>query len=150
MVCPELLQLPPGQVVANGGALDGSGRVEGISSSASAAIPHDYVTTDADRLTLSWESRRQTTGRRWRTTSKRRNSSLEGGRVIGVRAIDRPVHRKAGACGSSAINYRRRRGPVAGHVRVPHLASTCWKAMNLKSPIGARQISRSAMGERPP
>jgi glycerol-3-phosphate dehydrogenase len=143
---PELLQLPPGQVVANGEALDGLGVSKNFSA-ASAAIWYDYVTTDADRLTLSWGIAASNHGAALANYVEATELILEGGRVIGVRAIDRLVHRKLDLAARLVINATG--GAVDRLLGTSGLASGVHmlKAMNL---VTIRSAPDIALGGRGP
>src|SRR5262249_22727731 len=85
----ESLRLPSGRVVAGGEALNGWGVAENGRVAAHAAAWYDYVTTDADRLTLSWGIAAANHGAALANYLEAAELVVEGGRAIGVRTIDR-------------------------------------------------------------
>lgn len=143
----ESLQLPAGQVVAEAEALngfDGSLR-DGIKGRAAAW--YDYVTTDADRLTLAWGIAATLYGASLANYVDATSLILEGGRAIGVQATDRLSGRKleiaarlvVNATGGAVDRLLGASGLVFG---VPLL-----KAMNL---VTNRAAPAAALGARGP
>ena len=108
--------LPPGTLCRRHGALDGFGAWP--KPPARAAVWYDYVTTDADRLTLSWGIAAANHGAVLANYLEATELIVEGGRAIGVRAADRLANRKMEIARSLVDQrHRRRRGPVAGRFR---------------------------------
>ena len=86
---PESLQLPPGQVVSRVEFADRFGGGHAAITAAHAASWFDYVTTDADRLTLSWGLAAASHGATLANYVEATALAVEGGRVIGVHAKDK-------------------------------------------------------------
>src|SRR5262245_40215062 len=85
----KALQLPPGEVVAASEAMNGLAAWLDVRSAKNVAAWYDYVTTDADRLTLSWGIAAANQGATLANYLDATEIIVEGGRAIGVRATDR-------------------------------------------------------------
>ena len=127
-----------------------------------AAAWYDYVTTDADRLTLSWGIAAANHGAVLANYLEATGLIVEGGRAIGVRATDRLANRRLGHRGPPGHQrHRRRRGPVAGRVRSrvgrPDVKGhesrhqpTCARRGDRRTrTVGAHVVRRAMEGARP-
>ena len=142
---PERLQLPAGQVVP-GAALNGLGGSKDPSPK-HAATWYDYVTTDADRLTLSWGIAASNHGATLANYVDATELTLEGGRAIGARATDRLSGREVEIAARLVINATG--GAVDRLLGASGLTSgvAMLKAMNL---VTNRVEPRVALGGRGP
>ena len=143
----EQLQLPAGQVVACGEALNGFDESLRDGVSGQAAAWYDYVTTDPDRLTLAWGIAAARHGASLANYVEADSLVLEGGRAIGVHATDRASGRKLEIAARLVINATggavdRLLGASGLVFGVPML-----KAMNL---VTARVAPAAALGARGP
>ena len=91
---PASHRLPPGRVVSRSEAID---RFPGLQRRGltGAATWYDYVTVEADRLTLSWAIAAAGTGAVLVNYVEAEAPIVDGRRVIGVRATDRPNGRRS-------------------------------------------------------
>jgi glycerol-3-phosphate dehydrogenase len=142
---PESLRLPAGHIVAGAEVPD-----EFLGSrtrSASAAAWYDYITTDADRLTLSWGIAAANYGAVLANYLEATGLIVEGGRAIGVRAIDRLANRGLDIAARLVINATG--GAVDRLLGASGLASgvPMLKAMNL---VTNRTPPEAAIGGRGP
>lgn len=90
---PASHRLPAGQVLSPGEAIARFPALRGLSMTA-AAVWHDYVTTEADRLTLSWGLAAAAHGATLTNYVEGTALRLDGTRAVGVAAIDRPSGRR--------------------------------------------------------
>jgi glycerol-3-phosphate dehydrogenase len=143
---PEGLRLPAGQVVSGAAALNGLGVAKGLSAG-KAATWFDYVTTDADRLTLSWGLAAANHGAALANYVDATELIVEGGRAIGVRATDRLSGRPMEIASRLVINATG--GAVDRLLGASGLTSgvAMLKAMNL---ITNRSAPDIALGGRGP
>ncbi|HEX7795667.1 MAG TPA: FAD-dependent oxidoreductase [Vicinamibacterales bacterium] len=143
----ESLQLAGGQVVTRSEALTGFDESLRNGTTGHAATWYDYVTTDADRLTLAWGIAATNHGASLANYVEATSLILEGGRAIGARATDRLSGRKleigarlvVNATGGAVDRLLGASGLVFG---VPVL-----KAMNL---VTNRVAPAAALGARGP
>jgi glycerol-3-phosphate dehydrogenase len=142
---PESLRLPSGRVVAGAEVVDGFGGLR--RPPASAAAWYDYVTTDADRLTISWGIAAANHGAVLANYLEATGLIVEGGRAIGVRAIDRLANRGLDIAARLVINATG--GAVDRLLGASGLASglPMLKAMNL---VTSRPAPVAAIGGRGP
>ena len=147
---PESLRLPAGHIVAGAEVPD-----EFLGSrtrSASAAAWYDYITTDADRLTLSWGIAAANYGAVLANYLEATELIVEGGRAIGVRAIDRLANRGLDIAARLVINATG--GAVDRLLGASGLASgvPMLKAMNLVTnrtpPRGGNRRTSCRQGAR--
>ncbi len=141
---PESLWLPAGEVVS---AEHAAARFPALGGQpcAGAAVWYDYVTTEADRLTLSWALAAARFGATLANYVEAVSLATDGSRVVGAEAIDRtdgsPLTISARivvcACGSHVEKLFR---PLGLRVHAPFL-----KAMNL---VVARPADSAAIGGR--
>jgi glycerol-3-phosphate dehydrogenase len=90
---PATHRLPAGQVLDPREATARFPALQGLSMTA-AAVWHDYVTTEADRLTLSWGLAAVAHGATLANYVEGIALRLDGARAAGVAAIDRPSGRR--------------------------------------------------------
>jgi len=85
---PEPLRLPAGHVLS---ADEARRRFPALGESAThgAAVWHDYVTTEADRLTLAWGLAAARAGATLSNYADATSLRVDGSRVIGARVVDR-------------------------------------------------------------
>jgi glycerol-3-phosphate dehydrogenase len=100
---PSSLHLPPGRVVSRPQAIE---RFPGLRRQGliGAAIWHDYVTTEADRLTFSWAIAAAEHGAILANYVEASAPLLREGRVVGVRALDRVSGREMDVAAALTIN----------------------------------------------
>ena len=141
----ESLRLPSGRVVAGAEALVRFGGWR--KPPARAAVWYDYVTTDADRLTLSWGIGATNHGAVLANYLEATGLIVEGGRAIGVRAADRLANRTLDIAARLVINATG--GAVDRLLGASGLASgvPMLKAMNL---VTSRPAPGAAIGGRGP
>jgi glycerol-3-phosphate dehydrogenase len=144
---PPPLQLRPGRVVAAAEALNGASVWQKELGAARAAAWYDYVTTDADRLTLSWAIAAANHGASLANYLVADEVVVEGGRAIGVRATDRLTSRTVNIAGRVVINATG--GAVDRLLGASGLKSgvSMLKAMNL---VTSRNAPDIAVGGRGP
>ncbi len=124
------LCLPPGRVVSKDEAIR---RFPGLRRPAmtGAAVWHDYVTPESDRLTFSWAAAAATHGAVIANYVEAVSLIAEGGRVRGVRARDLVNHREFEIGATSTVNAT---GPAIDKLLEPLGLATgmpLLKAMNL-------------------
>lgn len=143
---PDSLRVPAGRVIKGIPALNGLGpgrhRVF-----ANAAVWYDYVTTDADRLTLSWALAAANHGAVLANYLEANALILEGGRAIGIRATDRRTDRRIDIGARLVVNATG--GAVDRLLAASGLSSgvPMLKAMNL---VTSRPAADVAVGGRGP
>ena len=136
---PAGLELPAGRVISRAQAID---RFPGLRRQGltGAAVWHDYVMSEADRLTFSWAIAAHGHGAVLANYVEAEDLIVESGNVAGVRAVDRrngrpfPI-RAAVTVNASAGGFR---PPAAGKPPQPLL-----KAMNL---VTTRDAGDEALG----
>lgn len=143
---PASLQIPPGRVVSRRDVLD---RFPGLESRGltGAAVWHDYVTLEPDRLTLAWGIGAAAHGAVLANYVEATGLLREGPRVAGVRAVDRRSGREIEVGGRMTINAT---GGEMDRLLAGSGASTglqLLKAMNL---VTRRNAGESALGARSP
>jgi len=84
---PASLRLPPGEVLGRDAAVERFPALAGIPLEG-VAVWHDYVTTDADRLTLAWGLAAAAYGAVLANYVEATALTIEGGRATGVTATD--------------------------------------------------------------
>jgi len=136
---PPGLALPAGRVVSRGQAIE---RFPGLRRQGltGAAIWHDYVTTEADRLTFSWAIAAHEHGAVLANHVEAQDLITEAGKIVGVRATDRQSKRSFPIRAAITINASagRFRPQAAGTQPRPQL-----KAMNL---VTSRDAGDEALG----
>ena len=100
---PDALRLPAGRVISGTEAQTlvrpiADGRIS------SAAAWYDYVTTEPDRLTLAWGLGAAACGATLANYVEATSLTLEGGRAIGVHAIDGVSHRSLDIAARLVVN----------------------------------------------
>ena len=143
----QSLQLPGGQVVTRAEALNGFDESLRAGITGQAATWYDYVTTDADRLTLAWAIAATHHGASLANYVDATSLILEGGRAIGAQATDCLSGRKLEIAARLVINATggavdRLLGASGLVFGVPML-----KAMNL---VTDREAPAAALGARGP
>jgi glycerol-3-phosphate dehydrogenase len=140
-VIPEL-RLPAGRVLSRAEAIDTLPALfdNGL---AGAALWHDYVTTEADRLTFSWALAANGHGAALANYVRAVSPITNGNRVIGVRATDRMTGREFDVRAQVVVNatggaVERLTGATLPRFRMPVL-----KAMNL---VTRRASGTTALG----
>jgi glycerol-3-phosphate dehydrogenase len=146
------LHLPAGRIISRAEAIERfpGMRRQGLTG---AAVWHDYVTTEPDRLTFSWAVAAAEAGAAIANYVEATDAIVEGRRVIGVRAIDRSA--SATSTGSPGIEIRasvtvnasgagldRLLAPLGLSAGVPLI-----KAMNL---VTRREAGTDALAARAP
>ena len=157
---PAALRVPAGAVLSRAEAIErfpdlaaavsaGAAGLSGPSAMTGAAVWHDYVTTESDRLTLSFALAAAAHGARLANYVEATAPLVEFTRVAGVRAMDvasgRAIEIRArltvNAAGSGVNHWMDAAGAVGPDGRgVPML-----KAMNL---VTRREAGRAAIGGR--
>src|SRR5262245_9448723 len=136
---PAGLQLPAGRVVSRAQAID---RFPGLRRQGltGAAIWHDYVTTEADRLTFNWAIAADEHGAVLANYVEAEDLIVEAGKVLGVRATDRLGARSLSIRAGITVNASagRLRPRAAGKQPRPLL-----KAMNI---VTRRDAGDEALG----
>ncbi len=84
---PASLRLPPGEVLGRDAAVERFPALAGMPLEG-VAVWHDYVTTDADRLTLAWGLAAAAHGAVLANYVEATALTIEGGRATGVTATD--------------------------------------------------------------
>jgi glycerol-3-phosphate dehydrogenase len=143
---PRSHQLPSGRVIGRDEAIE---QVPLMQSQrlTTAALWYDYVTTEADRLTLSWGIAAASHGAVLANYVEASTLTIEGGRTIGVHAVDRQQQRAfdirarvtVNATGGAVDRLLGNSGIASG---LPML-----KAMNL---VTVREPPAAAIGGRGP
>jgi glycerol-3-phosphate dehydrogenase len=142
---PESLQLPAGRVMSSVEALNGVQDAK-TAHATEAATWFDYVTTDADRLTLSWGLAAAQHGALIANYVDATGLMLEGGRAIGVQASDRRSNRAFSIAARLIVNATG--GAVdrlLGASGLPS-ATPMLKAMNLVTRRAAPDIAIGGRG----
>ena len=144
---PEALRLPVGRVVGSSEMPNGLGVAKNGRTVVHAAAWYDYVTTDADRLTLSWAVAAANHGTSLANYLEASELVVEGGRAIGVRAIDRQSRRSLDISARLVVNATG--GAVDRLLGASGLSSgvPMLKAMNL---VTSRPAPEVAIGGRGP
>lgn len=136
---PAGLELPAGRVVSRAQAIE---RFPGLRRQGltGAAIWHDYVTTEADRLTFSWAIAAHQHGAVLANYVEAQDLVTESAKVVGVRAVDRQSGRSFPIRAAVTVNASagRFRPQAAGKPPRPLL-----KAMNL---VTSRDAGDEALG----
>jgi glycerol-3-phosphate dehydrogenase len=135
-------RLPGGRIVSRGTAIlrfPGLRR-QGLTG---AAVWHDYITTEADRLTFTWALAADQHGAVLANHVEARAPLTEGKRVVGVRAVDTAGGRELDIAARVTVNATgadvdRLLAPLGASARVPLL-----KAMNL---VTCRDAGEEALG----
>jgi glycerol-3-phosphate dehydrogenase len=142
---PAPLQLPPGRVVDAAEALTGTSEPRQHESGPSAASWYDYLTTDADRLTLAWGIAAANCGAALANYVEASELRVEGGRAIGARATDRLSSRQLNIAARLVVNATG--GAVDRLLGASGLKSgvAMLKAMNL---VTSRTAPEAAIGGR--
>ena len=143
---PSSHQLLAGRVIGRTEALERYPELGRVDLSG-AAIWHDYVTTDADRLTLAWAIAAAARGAVLANYVEASALSAEGQRIIGVEAIDRLGQRPLSIRARLTVNATgggidRLLGPLGAATGAPTL-----QALNL---VTRRTASDVAFGARGP
>ena len=143
---PESHRLPGGRVIGREDAIEHFPLIQ-TRSLTGAALWYDYVTTDADRLTFSWAIAASMHGAVLANYVDATALTVEGGRAIGVHAIDRQQGRELDIRARLTVNatggaVERLLAPAGIKSRLPML-----KAMNL---VTARDAPAAAIGGRGP
>jgi glycerol-3-phosphate dehydrogenase len=141
---PETHRLRAGRVVSRDSAIHQFPglRRQGLTG---AAIWHDYVTVESDRLTFSWAQAAADQRAVLANHVEARALLLDGRRCVGVRAWDGPTGRELEIHAHLTVNATggeidRLAEPLAGPPRLPLL-----KAMNL---VTSREAGDEALGGR--
>ena len=141
---PAALRLPGGHVVSRGAAIL---RYPGLRRQglAGAAVWHDYVTTEPDRLTFAWALAAAAHGASLANHMEAVTPLVDGRRVVGVRARDAATGRTIDIGARVTVNATggsvdRLLAPLGLSARVPML-----KAMNL---VTRRDAGAEALGGR--
>jgi glycerol-3-phosphate dehydrogenase len=144
---PEALQLPSGRVVRGVPAVNGLSGGTSHRVFAHAAVWYDYVTTDADRLTLSWGLAAANHGAALANYLDATELIVEGGRAIGVLVLDGPSSRRFEIAARLVVNATG--GAVDRLLGASGLSSgiPMLKAMNL---VTSRPAAEVAVGGRGP
>jgi glycerol-3-phosphate dehydrogenase len=136
--------LPGSRVVSRGTAID---RFPGLRRRGltGAAVWHDYVTTEADRLTFAWALAADQHGAVLANHVEARAVLSEGKRVSGVRAVDAASGRELNITARVTVNATgadvdRLIAPLGASARIPLLT-----AMNL---VTRRDAGEEALGGR--
>jgi glycerol-3-phosphate dehydrogenase len=144
---PPSLHLPAGRVVSRDVAVQ---RYPGLRRQGltGAAVWHDYVTIEADRLTFAWALAAWQHGAVLANHVEARAPILEAGRVAGVRGFDHAARRDLEISARITINATgadldRLAAPPAGSVS----PGAFLKAMNL---VTTREAGDEALGGRSP
>ena len=141
---PATHHLPGGRVVAREAAIQ---RFPGLRRQGltGAAVWHDYVTTEADRLTFAWALAAAEHGAVLANHVEARAPILESRRVAGIQAFDHVDGRELAIAARITVNATgadvdRLAGPAGAPTRGPFL-----KAMNL---VTSREAGDEALGGR--
>lgn len=141
---PTALHLPGGRVVSRAAALE---RFPGLRGSGitGAAVWHDYVTTESDRLTFAWAWAAAGQGATLANHVEAVAPLLDARRVVGVRASDAMTGRTIEIGARVTVNATgaaidRLLGPIGATAGIPLL-----RAMNL---VTRRQAGDEALGGR--
>lgn len=141
---PSALHLPGGRVVSHAAALE---RFPGLRGSGitGAAVWHDYVTTESDRLTFAWAWAAAEHGATLANHVEAIAPLLDARRVVGVRASDAMTGRTIEIGARVTVNATgaaidRLLGPIGTTAGIPLL-----RAMNL---VTRRQAGDEALGGR--
>jgi glycerol-3-phosphate dehydrogenase len=135
-------RLPGGRIVSRGTAIH---RFPGLRRQGltGAAVWHDYITTEADRLTFTWALAADQHGAVLANHVEARAPRSEGKRVIGVRAVDTVSGRELDIAARITVNatgadVERLIAPLGASAPIPLL-----KAMNL---VTRRDAGEEALG----
>ncbi len=145
---PETHRMPPGRVVSRTEALRTWPELQSAQFNA-AAVWYDYVTVDADRLTLAWALSAADHGAQLANYVECESLISDGRQVTGARLIDRISGEAFPVSASTIINAAgadidRLLTPFGAQVRVPLL-----QAMNLVTSLPAPSAAiggRTALG----
>lgn len=141
---PSSHQLPPGRVISRSEAIDRFPQL-GRHGMTGAAVWYDYVTTEADRLTLAFAVAASDTGAVLANHMEAIAPLVEGRRVVGIRASDVETGRELDVAARVTVNAT---GAAVDRLLTPLRAPTGipWlKALNL---VTRRAAGAAALGGR--
>jgi glycerol-3-phosphate dehydrogenase len=140
------LRLPPGRVIGRAEALRQFPILEGVDMTG-AAIWHDYVATEADRLTLSWGLAAVTSGAVLANYVEATSIVSEGGRSVGIRAIDHASGRSIDIGARIIVNAT---GASIDRLLGPARLTTGVRMMKAMNLVTRREPPPEAVGGRAP
>lgn len=141
---PECLHLPYGRVIGRNEAERKYPELQGLHI-AGAAVWHDYVTLDADRLTLSWALAAADRGTSLANYVEARMLTTAAGRVSGAVAVDRLAGDEFRISARTVVNAT---GGAVNHLLRPFHADIALPLLQAMNLVTSRPAPAAAIGGR--
>ena len=141
---PESLHLPPGRVIGRSEAERTYPELQGLDITG-AAVWHDYVTLDADRLTLSWALGAADRGASLANYVEARMLTTAGGRVSGAIAVDCLTGDEFRINARTVVNAT---GGAINHLLRPFQADVVLPLIQAMNLVTSRPAPAAAIGGR--